>query len=458
LQSAISNRKNPQIALESWARLTKVASSAINKLGGELDANDTQSFLRQALQVGLAGLEHAEIYEALNDRETRSLMSALNSLRMDEAQLANGSIFQAWAEARDLCGKKAGIDEAAINDHLHVELEALESSVPIPTMFAAIRAHDLIPARQTALKSLLTKLPHMPNALLLYHLGREDLGCIRNCANQLHQLSKARRPNVQEALSAIETLEHKLSEISTRLANEAVLNDKFETNTFTDLALHLAVQEMSPNEAKSFAKSLNSSSITQMFHTLHAQWDSLNQTNKEMLNRFSQLAQLAGERGKVNMDAFNLRATPRGGLEEVTVSTSGLAALTKFAKSGADKKNMHFLGAVVDFKQAPSRQKAETILARFINAGAAEPIDLGEAAIHNATQVLRDLSPGCKPAPTMFDDAFSDIQSRIQNTFSRFNSTMLEQQRPESGRNIWNKAASFSQLFRKARSEVPPVA
>ncbi len=440
---AISNRKNPQIALESWARLTKVASSAANKLGGELDANDTQNFLRHALQVGLAELEHAEIYEALNDRETRTLMSALNSLRMDETQLANGASFQSWTEARDLCGQKAGIDGTVMNDRLHVELEALESSIPIPTMFAAIRAQDLIPTRQTALKSLLAKRPHMPNALLLYHLGREDLSCIKDFANQLHQLSKARRPSVQEALSSIETLEHKLIGISTRLANEAVLQDKFEQNTFTDLALHLAVQEMSPREAKSFAKSLNSPSITQMFHALHAQWDNLSQANKEMLNRFSRLAQLAGDCGKVNMDAFNLRATPRGGLEDVTFSTSGLAALTKFAKPGADKKNLHFLGAVADFKQAPSRQKAEAILARFINAGAAEPVDLGEAAMHNTVQVLRELQPGCKPPPTMFDDAFFDIQSKIQNTFSRFNSTMLERQSPQSGRNIWNKAASF---------------
>lgn len=313
LLSAIDDRDDPLRALASWTHLNEEAADAIDKLRSicaprHLDANETQSFFRQALEVGLAGRNPSALYAALSDRETFALMSALSSLRLDDSQ-HNGAIFQAWMEARDLCGRKAGIDMAAAMSNLHAELHELELSVPVKTMFTAVRAQALPPERQMALESLLIRQPRMPNALVVSKLGEEDLGCVQRCASQLCQLGSATRlRNPKAALAAITSLNQTLTRIGMRHASEATLQNDSEEREYIDLVLQLAVLEMSPKDARAFARSLRSRSVTGMLEALQAKRDSLGSAEKTMVDRFSRLAELAGDRGEVNVDAFQVRA------------------------------------------------------------------------------------------------------------------------------------------------------
>lgn len=93
-----------------------------------------------------------------------------------------------------------------------------------------------------------------------------------------------------------------------RHASEATLQNDSEEREYIDLVLQLAVLEMSPKDARAFARSLRSRSVTGMLEALQAKRDSLGSAEKTMVDRFSRLAELAGDRGEVNVDAFQVRA------------------------------------------------------------------------------------------------------------------------------------------------------
>lgn len=137
-----------------------------------------------------------------------------------------------------------------------------------------------------------------------------------------------------------------------------------------------------------------------------------------MLDCFSRLAQLAGERGGVDMSAFHLLAAPRGTLEDVVTSTSGLAALTTFAEKRSDARDLRFLAAVQDFRRVPTRQKAEAIMARFVSDVATEQLGVGTPVRNAIRQLLQSTMRGKKP-PEMFDEVYGESLQRVlqQGTF-----------------------------------------